>query len=253
MRPEGETEVGVLVLSWRHVSILALVVTGATGLGGCAQHVGVVPAHVDGFAPWVDDTPQHRLAAGDEIELKFLFNTELNDKLSVGPDGRMTVPLLGPVSAAGRTIPEFTKDLEKAYASKLRVPDLDVVMRTYGSARIYVGGEVKTPGVLAMNGPIDVLQGVLMAGGFLPSARSDEVVVIRRRADHTPMLRTVDVRHLIGHADATDDFPLQAADVIYVPRSSVAEFDLFIDQYINSALPFTRGLNYNIGNGGIVF
>ncbi len=236
-----------LLSRWQPVAWVVLI-----ALSGCAQHVGVVPAHVDGFAPWVDEAPQHRLAAGDDIELKFLFNTELNDKLTVGPDGRVTVPLLGPVQAAGKTIPEFTKELEKSYATKLRVPDLDVVMRGYGSARIYVGGEVKTPGVLAMNGQIDVLQGVLMAGGFLPTARSDEVVVIRRRADHTPMLRTVDVRHLIGHADR-DDFPLQAADVIYVPKSSIAEFDQFIDQYINQALPFTRGLNYNLGNGGTVF
>jgi protein involved in polysaccharide export with SLBB domain len=222
-------------------------------LAGCALHTNIVPSHVEGFAPWVDDTPQHKLASGDEIELKFLFNTELNDKLTIGPDGRVTVPLLGPVQAEGMTIPAFTGQLEKAYASKLRVPNLDVVMRNYGSSRIFVGGEVKAPGVLAMAGPTDVLQGVLLAGGFLASARSDEVVVIRRRPDHTPMLRTVDVHHMIGHADPNDDFPLQSADVVYVPKSSIAEFDQFIDQYINQALPFQRGINYNIGNGGVIF
>ncbi len=223
-----------------HARLKMLLLSGLC-LGGCALHTSVVPSHVDGFAPWVDETPQHELAAGDEIELKFLFNTELNDRLTIGPDGRVTVPLLGPVLAAGLTIPQFTAALEKDYAPKLRVPNLDVVMRSYGSARIYVGGEVKAPGVLAMTGPTDVLQGVLLAGGFLPTARSTEVVVIRRRPDHTPMLRTVDVHQLIGHVDPSDDFPLQASDVIYVPKSSIAEFDQFIDQYINQALPFQRG------------
>jgi protein involved in polysaccharide export with SLBB domain len=236
------------VLAARFLPLLVLMM-----LAGCSLHTSVVPSHVEGFAPWVDDAPQHRLASGDEIELHFLFNTELNDKLTVGPDGRVTVPLLGPQQAGGKTIPEFTSALEKAYAPKLRVPNLDVVMRTYGSARIFVGGEVKTPGVLAMTGPTDVLQGVLMAGGFLATARSDEVVVIRRRPDHTPMLRTVDVHRMIGHVDPKDDFPLQASDVIYVPKSSIAEFDQFIDQYINQALPFQRGLNYNLGTSGIVF
>jgi protein involved in polysaccharide export with SLBB domain len=130
------------------------------------------------------------------------------------------------------------------------VADLDVVVRTYASSRIFVGGEVKTPGVLALQGPTGVLQGVVMAGGFLPTARSDEVVVIRRRADHVPMLRTVNLRRYAGSANPLDDFPLQSSDVIYVPKSSVAEFDLFVDQYLNQALPFQKSLNYNLGSGG---
>jgi len=234
-------------------ALLNLLLLSGLSLGGCAVHTSIVPSHVDGFAPWVEETPQHLLASNDEIELKFLFNTELNDRLTVGPGGRVTVPLLGPMQASGLTIPQFTESLEKAYAPKLRVPNVDVVMRSYGSARIFVGGEVKSPGVLAMTGPTDVLQGVLLAGGFLPTARSTEVVVIRRRPDHTPMLRTVDVHQLIGHVDPDDDFPLQASDVVYVPKSSIAEFDQFIDQYINQALPFQRGLNYNLGNNGVVF
>ncbi len=214
----------------------------------CAQHVEVVPTRVDGFAPWSDEVPPHRLTAGDEIDLHFLVNPELNDaKLVIGPDGRVTVPLLGPVLADGLTVAEFRAKLEAGYASKLRVADLDVVVRTYGSARIYVGGEVKAPGVLPLQGPTDVLQGVMMAGGMLNTARSGEVVLIRRRADHVPMLRTLNLRRFAGSADPRDDVRLQASDVIYVPKSSIAEFDLFVDQYLNQSLPFTRSLNYNVG------
>ncbi len=198
--------------------------------------------------------PPHLLAAGDEIDLRFLLNPELNDaKLIVGPDGRITVPLLGPVRAGGLSVADFRGRLERAYATKLRVSELDVVVRTYGSSRIYVGGEVKTPGVLALPGPTDVLQGVLMAGGFLNTARSAEVVVIRRRADHTPMVRTVNVRRFTGSADPRDDVLLQASDVIFVPKSGIAEFDLFVDQYLNQALPFSKSFNYNGGSGAAIF
>ncbi len=220
-------------------------------LPACAQHVTIVPAHVDGFAPWSNEVPPHRLAAGDEFDLRFLLNPELNDtKLVVGPDGRVTVPLLGDVPAAGLTVPEFRQALETGYASKLRVADLDVVVHNYGSSRIFVGGEVKTPGVVPLQGPTDALQGVLMAGGFLPTARSDEVVLIRRRADRTPMLRTINLRRYTGSVTAADDLPLQPADVIFVPRSNIAEFDLFVDQYLNQALPFQKTLNYNAGGIG---
>lgn len=219
-------------------------------VGGCAQHLSIVPTHIQGFATWSDAIAPHRLAAGDDVELKFLFNPDLNARLTVGPDGRMTAPLLGPVQASGLTIAEFTKQLEQAYAPKLRVPTLDVVVRLYASSRFFVGGEVKAPGVLPLVGPIDVLQGVVMAGGFLPTARTDEVVVIRRRADNVPMLRTVNVNRYAGQATVADDFPLQPSDVIFVPRSDIAELDLFVDQYLNQSLPFTRSLNYNLGSGG---
>ena len=64
------------------------------------------------------------------------------------------------------------------------------------------------------------------------------------------MLRTVDVSQLIAQADPQQDFPLQAADVVYVPKSSIASFDLFVDQYLNQSLPFIKSLNYNLGSGG---
>ena len=220
-------------------------------LAACTQHISIVPTRVEGFAPWSNEVPVHRLAAGDEFDLRFLLNPELNDaKLVIGPDGRATVPLLGAVQAAGLTVPEFRQQLQTGYASKLRVADLDVVVRNYASSRIFVGGEVKTPGVLPLQGPTDALQGVLMAGGFLPTARSDEVVLIRRRADRVPMLRTLNLRRYAGSVTAGDDLPLQPADVIYVPRASIAEFDLFVDQYLNQALPFQRSLNYNLGGIG---
>ncbi len=218
---------------------------------GCTQHISVVPTKVDGFAAWSNDIPPHRLAAGDEFDLRFLLNPELNDtKLVIGPDGRVTVPLLGDVVAGGLTLPEFRQHLQAGYGSKLRVADLDVVVRNYASSRIFVGGEVKTPGVLAMQGPTDALQGVLMAGGFLSTARLDEVVLIRRRADHVPMLRTLNLRRYAGSVTSADDVPLQPADVIFVPKSSIAEIDLFVDQYLNQALPFQKALTYTIGGSG---
>ena len=214
---------------------------------GCAQHVEVVPTQIQAFAPWSAESSPHELAAGDEIELKFLLNTELNDKLTIGPDGRATVPLLGAVQAGGRTVAQFKDDLQTLYEPKLRVAQLDVVVRNYGSSRVYVGGEVKSPGVISIPAPVDTLQGVLMAGGMLPTARSDEVVVIRRRADTKPMLRTVNLRRYAGQATAGDDFPLRSGDVVFVPRSGIAELDLFVDQYLNQALPFQKGLSFIVG------
>lgn len=221
-------------------------------LCGCSLHTTVTPSRVQEFATWSDAAPLHRLGAGDEIELKFLLNADLNDRLLVGPDGRVTAPLIGPVVAEGQTVDAFRDALRRAYTRTLRSTDLTVIVRTYGSSRVFVGGEVKSPGVLALPGPVDVLQAVVMAGGLLPTARTDEVVIIRRRTDLVPMLRTVNLRQYAGQVTAGDDLPLRSGDVVFVPKSTIAEFDQFIDQYLNQALPFQKGLSFNVGGGKVL-
>ncbi len=221
-------------------------------LGGCAQHLQIVPAHVEGFAPWTPGPEAHHLAAGDEIELRFILNPELNERVVIGPEGQVTVPLLGPVDAEGRTVPEFVAQIKQRYAGVLRVADVDVLVRGYGSERIFVGGEVRAPAVLTIDGPTDVLQGITMAGGLLPTARADEVVVIRRRADRVPMLRTVNLKALISTGSPSEEVKLQPYDVVYVPRSDIAEFDLFVDQYLSQSLPFQKSVNLNIGSNPVI-
>lgn len=212
----------------RHVLIVCVVACLGT-LAACAGHTEVVTTRIQEFASWSDAVPAHRLGAGDEVELKFLFNTELNDRLLIGPDGRVTAPLLGPIDAADQTVDDFRQTLARAYTGKLRSTQLDVIVRAFGSARIFVGGEVKSPGMLALTGPVDVLVGVTMAGGLLATARVDEVVVIRRGRDRVPMLRTVDLRRFSGQVTAGDDFLLRSGDVVFVPKSGIAEFNQFID------------------------
>ncbi|HWK48157.1 MAG TPA: polysaccharide biosynthesis/export family protein [Stellaceae bacterium] len=213
-------------------------------LGGCtAQYISPEPTVAASFAPWTETAPDHRLGADDEVEIKFLLNTELNDRLVIGPDGKATFPLLGPIVAGGHTVPELSAQLKQLYAPKLRVPEFDLVVRAYRSERIYVGGEVTTPGPITLTGRVNALSGVLMAGGFKDTARTGEVIVIRRNPDNQLMLRTVDVKHLISRAASSEDFPLQASDVVFVPRSDIAEVDLFVEQYINNVLPFQRSLS----------
>ncbi len=67
------------------------------------------------------------------------------------------------------------------------------------------------------------------------------------------MLRTVNLRRYAGSANPEDDVTLQASDVIFVPKATIAEIDLFVDQYLNQALPFSKSLNYNLGGGATIF
>jgi polysaccharide export outer membrane protein len=193
-----------------------------------------------GYATWSDAEPPYRLYAGDQIEVRVPSAPELSQKtLTVQPDGRISMPLIGQVAVADRTVGDAEALLTQAYAGQLIHPQVEVAVTTASPIRVFVGGEVDKPGVYDMPGPIDALQAVIQAGGFKTTAKRSQVVIIRRGADGRAMLRTADLLRGIYRPQTVDAVPLRRFDIVYVPRSGVAEIGLFMQQYLRDALPVT--------------
>lgn len=193
-----------------------------------------------GFSTWSDTEPEYVLYPGDEIEVATPTANELTRTHRIGPDGRISLPLVGQIMAADRTIAEVEADAASAYASQLRRPVVEVTLRTAGPLKVWVDGEVRTPGVLDMPGDIDAYQAIIQAGGFLPTARQNEVALIRRGPGGVRMLRAVDLRPRRGEVVA-----LRRGDILFVPRSTLGEVANFVTQFRN-ALPV--GFTYALGN-----
>jgi len=190
------------------------------------------------FADWTDAEPEYVLYPNDEIEVATPTAPELTRTLKVGPDGRISLPLLGQVMAADRTLAELERDVSDGYATQLVRPVVEITLKQAGPIRVWVDGEVRTPGVYEMTGDIDAYQAVIQAGGFLPTARTQEVALIRRGPGGRRMLRVLDLRPRRGMAVA-----VRRGDVIFVPRSTLGELANFFTQ-IRNALPI--GFNYTI-------
>ncbi|MFN4041682.1 MAG: polysaccharide biosynthesis/export family protein [Brevundimonas sp.] len=228
---------------------LFLTLMGSAALAGCgaASSVRRDPiAHDPGFpeiefANWTDAEPEYLLYPGDEIEIATPTASELTRTLRVGPDGRVALPLVGQVMAADRTLAELESDVSTAYASQLRRPAVEVTLRQAGPIRVWVDGEVRTPGVYEMVGDIDATQAVIMAGGVLPTARSAQAALIRRGPGGVRMIRPIDLRPRRGEAVA-----VRRGDIVFVPRSTLGELAAFFTQ-VRSALPI--GFSYAIGGG----
>lgn len=192
-----------------------------------------------GFSDWSEDEPEYLLYPGDQIDVRTPTAPELNQSLTVGPDGRIAMPLIGQVMAADRSLYELEGDLIAAYTPILRRPEVEVVLRQAGPLKVWVDGEVRTPGVYDMPGDIDAYQAVIMAGGFLPSGRRNEVGLIRRGPGGRRMMRSIDLSR-----DDMEHVALRRMDVVYVPRTTLAEVAVFFSQ-IRDALPI--GFNYTLG------
>jgi polysaccharide biosynthesis/export protein len=192
---------------------------------------------------------EYRLQPGDELDIRFYYNPELNSSVLIRPDGRISLPLANEVQAAGLTPANLSQRLRSAYEQELRRPELTVIVRSFNSQKVFVGGEVQSPGVIQALGPLTVLQSVAQAGGFKETARLNEVLVIRRdpAVPADPIVIPIDVAAVVDGSGTNQDIALMPFDVIYVPKSPIANVNKFVDQYIRQNIPFGFGLTYGFG------
>ena len=170
------------------------------------------------FEPAADS--EYRLGRGDAITIDFSGRTEMQAKLVVGPDGRITLPLVGDVLLDGLTRPEAGKAIETAMSAYYSNMSVQVTVTQYTSNRVLVLGAVEHPGVMTFEGTPKLLEALTRAGmlqkdttraGQLP-----EQCAIYRGNDK---IAWVDVRSLVESGNAMANMRLQRDDVVYVPSS----------------------------------
>ena len=188
------------------------------------------------FATWADDEPAYRFYINDKIEVQIPGAPELNRISIVAPDGRITLAMIGQVMVAYRTVTELQAEISHRYSQYLRRPDVFVFANETTPMRVLIGGEVKNPGWVEMNGDMDALSAVLAAGGVTHAARTKKAVIIRRARDGRPMRQIIDLEAPI-RSDQGRFVPLRRFDIVFVPRTQVAEAGVFVEQYINNLIP----------------
>jgi polysaccharide biosynthesis/export protein PslD len=229
---------------------------GGWGLAGCSTTQDIRPRERSphAFSPWTDAPPTYRLGAGDRVKVGYLMTPELDEEAVVGPDGFIALRAAGRVPAQNRTPSQLQNDVAQAARAYLKTPVVTVTVVDARSARVLVGGSVQKPGVYPLPARATPMEAILLAGGFLPEARMDQVVVLRSPPQPGPaMLRTDNLRRFVESGDAADRTALAPEDIVFVPRSRIAELDLWMDENVNKLLPFNRdiGFSYSIGGGTI--
>lgn len=199
----------------------------------------------------------YRLAEGDVVDIRLFYNAELNDQVQIRPDGRISMPLIGEVELAGKTIAEAVTQLEERYAKEVRTPRVTIQVRTYAAQKVFVTGEVMRPGVVNLPGRMTVLEAIHEAGGIRHTGNTKLAVLIRKRADGQPIGYRLP---LVARGAPTPQAAtvLGPFDVVMVPETRIARVDRWVDQHIRQLIPFTLSagfayvLNKNQGGGSTV-
>ena len=229
----------------------------AQAQGQAAAPVGAAAAAAAAAEPSAASAPVYRIARGDELNFRFIYTPELNISAVVRSDGRMALPILGDLRVEGMTVQALTDLVQRELAPQVRRPQVVINVQGTGSQRVFVGGEVVRPGVQPLVGPLTVLQAVMAAEGLKDSAQPAQVLLLRRGPQGETQAIPVNLAQLMAGAPAGSapgqgaaDPTLQPYDVVLVPRSGIANLNLWVDQYIRRALPLSLGFSYTINRNG---
>jgi len=219
-------------LAW----LFAVAVLVLASLGSCTPSApnlsspGVFPGGVP-------VTEEHTLAPNDEIEVRFPFYPDLNDRVLVGPDGRLSLQLVNSVTVGGLTIAEATKAINERYAAVIKEPQATITLRTYAPQQVFVDGWVNTPGLVRSDVPLTVSRALAQAGGVKTGAKTDSILVLRRGPDGKTYYYQVGLGNYAGAGPSAQDPMLRSYDVVYVPQTTLASVSDFLATYVKN-IPF---------------
>lgn len=188
-----------------------------------AQQEDLVPARV-GVPNDSAVVTNHRIAAGDVLDIEVFQAEELSTTERVNDGGAIVMPLINAVPVAGLTTEEAEQRIAAALAKDyLQNPQVNVFVSEFADMEISIGGEVEAPGVFPIRGRTTLLEGIALAGGTKRTAKENEVVLFRSRPASADVDAYVVDLKKVQTGELSD--PLLAAnDKIVVPKSGTRVF-----------------------------
>ena len=185
----------------------------------------------------ITESSVYRLGYGDSIEIKFFNNPEYNETVTVRPDGRITLPRVGDIYVVNMVPAELDDIITQTYSEILLDPDVTVIVRDFGGQNVYVMGEVENPGIYQLKKGMTMLRAIATAGGPKGSAKLGSVILIRNDGKQRAEAIRVDLALTSVRKNLNNDLPVQGYDMIYVPRTIIADLNSFITQLYDVILP----------------
>jgi polysaccharide export outer membrane protein len=172
--------------------------------------------------------PRYTLRPGDVVELQYRYTPEINQTVTVLPDGDVNLNLIGNLKVSGLTV-EQTHDLivQRAQA-RLNDPDLNLILREFQRPYIVIAGEVATPGKIDLRETTTAMQAILLAGGFKPSAYSTQVLLFRQINSDTAEVKVLNLKNIHKTPQLEHDAQLEPGDMLLVPRNKLENISRYM-------------------------
>jgi len=156
------------------------------------------------------------IGADDVLSVVFWRDKDLSGDVTVRPDGRISLPLVNELQAAGLTPDQLRDQIAKAAAKFVDDPTITVVVKQINSRKVFITGQVAKPGAYTLNKPISVLQLISMAGGLLEFAKKKDIVIARTESGEQHTLK-FNYKDVLQGKNLAQNIQLKPGDTVLVP------------------------------------
>ncbi len=191
-------------------------------VGGCVKRSVPLPQlplesrEVEKNGSPVEDLSRYILAAEDVLEVLVWRNENLSRTVTIRPDGKISLPLIGEVQAAGLAPTQLRDAIKERLKEYKETPEVSVVVREVNSLSVFVLGEVVRPGKLQLRSETTLLQAITLVGGFTQFANYNNIVLLRKEGDRETRIR-IKYRDIINGKNPSGNVVLRRGDTVLVP------------------------------------
>ncbi len=165
----------------------------------------------------VKEAGHYLIGPEDVLEISVWKNVDLSKVVTVRPDGRITLPLIGDVQAAGVTSDKLKDDITARLKQYQDAAVVSVIVQQVNSYRIYILGEVRNPGSYQVKTRTTLLQAVSLAGGFTQYASKDKIVLLHMNESGAEEKTTVRLKDIVYSEKGGKNIMLKPGDTVFVP------------------------------------
>lgn len=167
-------------------------------------------------------TPDYIIGPEDVLEITVWKNAELSKQVQVRPDGRISFPLLGDISAVAKTPVQLAEEISAGLRAYMENPTISLMVKEVNSYQIYVLGEVNKPGKYPLKSKTTLLQGITVAGGFTGMAARNKIVVFRFSKDGEGLTKLkASYDDIVVRDGSVQNMELKPGDQIVVPSETM--------------------------------
>ncbi|MEK6732754.1 MAG: polysaccharide biosynthesis/export family protein [Candidatus Omnitrophota bacterium] len=179
----------------------------------------------------------YQVAINDKLYISVWRVPDLSLELIVGPDGKISFPLIGDIQAAGRTLSELDAEITEKLKDYVVDPQVSVIVREFAGDKVIIIGEVRTPGIYKFVGVTNIMDVIALAGGFTDRAKLSSILIARESADPSKGRNFIvaNIKSILN-GKISKNIEVEPNDIIYVSRTFVSNVKEFYDSWITPSL-----------------
>lgn len=199
--------------------------------------------------PVKGDKSEYLIDIGDVLDISVWKVPDLSQsEVIVRPDGKISLPLIGDLSASGMSLTSLDENITKRYSEYVRQPQVSVMIRRFGGKKVVILGEVAKPGVYSFSTDIRLMEAIALAGDCTKYAVKKNILVIRGDINNKPQVVSANMLAVIKKANMAENLAIQAQDIIFVPRAVIGNINTFLESIAPVINAYFTGQNIRMMN-----